>query len=89
MEEELHDRCNVVYHTCAVTDNGDFAALHHRQSLPKDPTTLDKAASDFAVIYQNVRTLVDKDIGGFNEGELCLCILPSSDAHCTDLEQYS
>ena len=72
MEEQVDDRCNVVYF-CASAGQ-DITALHHNENPPEESAETQHPHS-LQIIYQNVRALLDPDQGGFNEGSFSF-ILP-------------
>ena len=65
MEESAEERCSVVYY-CANTD-GEVRELHHR-SAPEPTVSADQKDGYLDSVYENVRTLLDEDQGGFHEG---------------------
>jgi len=67
MEEIGDERCNVVYF-CGDAEGDDICELHHDTSPPKDVSGTEQEDTALGVIYGNIRSLLDEDQGGFNEG---------------------
>ena len=65
MEEKADARCNVVYF-CASADE-DVTELHHSSSPPE--AVKGSELSALAIVKQNTRLLLDRDQGGFDQGE--------------------
>ena len=66
MEEIGDERCNVIYYCGGVED--DICELHHDTSPPEDLSGTEQEDPALGVIYCNIRSLLDEDQGGFNEG---------------------
>ena len=69
MEELADESCSVVYFCASAS--GDICELHDRSALEKTEVSEDSRQENAAldIIRGNVRTLLDEDQGGFDEGE--------------------
>lgn len=62
MEEH---RCNTIVYFCATAQD-EVYELYHKTNPPSEAAA---ANSSLGQVYENVRTLLDEDIGGFEEGK--------------------
>ena len=68
MEEKASESCSIVYF-CASAQL-DVYELYHKKSPPEDEDDSDTEHGLLSQIHHNVRTLLDEDQGGFDEGEI-------------------
>ena len=67
MEEFADGSCSVVYFASA---RDGLYELYHKSSPPEIPSETRPENGSLDNIYQNVRTLLDEDQGGFDEGNV-------------------
>lgn len=67
MEEQRANECSVIVYFCATAQD-DIHELYHKKSPPADDAVSAGRQSPLGQVYENVRTLLDEDIGGFEEG---------------------
>ena len=65
---EEHRECSVIVYFAATVRN-DIHELYHKRSPPSEDSVAANRQSPLGQVYQNVRTLLDEDIGGFEEGK--------------------
>ena len=73
MEEHASENCSIVYFCPSVED--DTFELYQKDSPPAALPKAPGPQHSLAQIYQNVRTLLDEDQGGFDEGEKPFALL--------------
>ena len=83
MEEYADESCSIVY-LCANAQN-DIYELYHKGSPPEEAVAPAKERSSLDRTYDNVRTLLDEDQGGFEQGESDLGV----DAACANFIKSS
>ena len=65
---EEHRECSVIVYFAATARN-DIYELYHKRSPPSEDAVAANRESSLGQVYQNVRTLLDEDVGGFEEGK--------------------
>jgi hypothetical protein len=65
--EEHASECSVIVYFCATAQD-DIAELYHKNSPPSVATASASQHAALAHVYENVRSLLDEDLGGFEEG---------------------
>ena len=65
--EEHADECSVIVYFCATAPD-DIAELYHKNAPPSADTVSEGQHGALAQVYENVRRLLDEDLGGFEEG---------------------
>jgi hypothetical protein len=65
---EEHRECSVIVYFAATVQD-DISELYHKKSPPSEESVAANRQSPLGPVYQNVRTLLDEDIGGFEEGK--------------------
>lgn len=66
MEDYANESCSIVYFCAGAED--DIYELYHKKSPPAIAANSAHAHSSLDEVYHNVRTLLDEDQGGFNDG---------------------
>ena len=69
MEEHSANKCSVIVYFCASADH-DISELYHKRSPPSTATLHENQHSPLGQVYENVRTLLDENVGGFEEGNV-------------------
>jgi hypothetical protein len=67
MEEHRANECSVIVYYCATAHN-DIYELYHKRSPPSSTAVSENQHSPLGQVYENVRTLLDENVGGFDEG---------------------
>ena len=67
MEEHRANECSVIVYFCATAHN-DIDELYHKKSPPSTAAVSENQHSPLGQVYENVRTLLDENVGGFDEG---------------------
>jgi hypothetical protein len=67
MEEHRANECSVIVYFCA-TANNNIDELYHKRSPPSWTAVAENQHSPLGQVYENVRTLLDENVGGFEEG---------------------
>ena len=65
-EQTTSENCSIVYFCTGVQD--DIYKLYCKASPPEAPPKASSPQHSLDQVYQNVRTLLDEDQGGFEEG---------------------
>jgi hypothetical protein len=68
MEEHRANECSVIVYFCA-TAHDDVYELYHKRSPPSATAVSENQHSPLGQVYENVRTLLDENVGGFEEGK--------------------
>lgn len=67
MEGTLDERISVVYY-CGGGEDDTISELYQDQSPPKAAAEVSHQDTTLEILYENVRSLLDEDQGGFHEG---------------------
>ena len=65
-EQTTNENCSIVYFSSSAQD--DIHKLYCKESPPEAPPKASGPQHSLDQVYQNVRTLLDEDQGGFEEG---------------------
>ena len=67
MEEYADGSCSLLYFAASAQE--DVQELYHKHSPPKAHSEAGHDDASLESVYENARTLLDEDQGGFDEGE--------------------
>ena len=84
MERHAHE-CSVLVYFCATVEGG-ISELYQKNGLPEEAKQSGQR-TPLEQVHQNVRTLLDEDLGGFQEGKAPL--MRVYECHATDAIQSS
>ena len=65
--EEHANECSVIVYFCATAQD-DIAELYHKNTPPRAEEAAADQHASLEEVYENVRSLLDEDLGGFEEG---------------------
>ena len=86
MEEHANESCSIVYFCASAQE--DIYELYHKNS-PPDGVSGPSQHKSLGEVYENVRTLLDEDLGGFDEGEVAANAVMRAYSYANDIKSLS